>query len=140
MIKRARSRARTLQHQISAWCWTLYSSMALPAVSLTLFSFLCCVPSPEAKTRFPFLTGYGGSCLNGTCQSGSLLDTAKVTPRFSFFFSLRDLRRSLTDLRASPRAREKYHAGLVCGKLTDLSSDYGRCGPVYYHRNLGYYQ
>lgn len=38
------------------------------------------------ERHFPFLTGYGGSCLNGTCESGSLLDTAKVTPRLSFFF------------------------------------------------------
>jgi len=59
--------------------------MALPVVSLTLFSF-CVVTSPEAFSPFSFLTGYGGTCLNGTCESGSLLDTAKVTPRFSFFF------------------------------------------------------
>ena len=41
----------------------------------------CVVPSPpEAHC---ILTGYGGSCLNGTCQSGSILDTAKVTPGLS---------------------------------------------------------
>jgi len=58
---------------------------------------------------------------------------------FSHFFQ-RDLRRSLTDLRASPRARAKFHPGLVCGKLADLSPDHGRSGLVYYHRTLGYHQ
>jgi hypothetical protein len=105
----------------------------LPLWSVLRYFLLCCV------TPFSFLTGYGGTCSNGTCESGSLLDTAKVTPRFSIFF-LRDLRRSLTDLRASPWARANFYTGLVCGKLTDLNSDHRRCGSVSYHRTLGYHQ
>jgi hypothetical protein len=51
-----------------------------PCGQFTLFSMLC--PFPLRRTT---LTGYGGTCQNGTCQSPSLLKTAKVT-RASFPF------------------------------------------------------
>ena len=98
-----------------------------PCGPLTLF--ICVVPSPEANCIF---TGYGGSCLNGTCQSGSILDTAKVTP---CFLSQGDSRSSLTNT--------LFYSGLVDlvrGKLTGFHSDHSCCGPVCHHRTLGFYQ
>jgi hypothetical protein len=82
MIKRVRSRVRTRQHQINVLCWTLFSSMALLVVRLR-YSFVLCLP----LRRIPILTGYSGSCQNGTCQSGNLLDTAKVISHTLFPFS-----------------------------------------------------
>jgi hypothetical protein len=45
--------------------------MARPVVRLR---YSCCALSLAE----PF-AGYAGTCLNGTCQSGSILDTAEVT-------------------------------------------------------------
>ena len=49
-----------------------------PCGPLALFLFVLCLP----LRRTAILTGYGGSCSNGTCLSGGILDTAKVTPCF----------------------------------------------------------
>src|SRR5712672_3168717 len=53
--------------------------------------FLCAVPPLR---RNAILTGYSGSCQNGTCQNGNILDTAKVTP---CFLSQQDSGQSLTN-------------------------------------------
>jgi hypothetical protein len=47
--------------------------MALLAVRLR-YSFVLYLP----LRRIAILTGYSGSCQNGTCLSGGILDTAKV--------------------------------------------------------------
>jgi hypothetical protein len=91
MIKRVRSRVGTRQHQISVSCWTLFSSMALLVVRLR-YSFVLCLP----LRRIPFLTGYSGACQNGTCQTGNLLDTAKVISDTCFLFQ-QDSGQSLTN-------------------------------------------
>ena len=49
-----------------------------PCGPFTPFVFVLCLP----LRRNCILTGYGGSCSNGTCLSGGILDTAKVTPCF----------------------------------------------------------
>jgi hypothetical protein len=51
-----------------------------PCGQLTLFSMLCNPPFPHSLSlRRTILTGYGGTCTNGTCQSASAFNTAKVT-------------------------------------------------------------
>jgi hypothetical protein len=88
MIKRVRSRVMTRQRQISVSCWTIFSSMA-PLVVRLRYSFVLCLP----LRRIAILTGYSGSCQNGTCQTGNILDTAKVIS----FLSRLDSGQSLTN-------------------------------------------
>lgn len=47
------------------------------------YSFVLCLP----LRRITILTGYSGTCQNGTCQTGGILDTAKVISDTLFPFS-----------------------------------------------------
>jgi hypothetical protein len=69
--------------------------------SVDAIPFYVVPSSPEANC---ILTGYAGSCQNGTCQSGNILATAKVTPRFH---SQEDSRPSFTNTR-------KFHRPGTC--------------------------
>ena len=90
--------------------------MALPVVRLR-YSPCCALSIAE-----PF-AGYAGTCLNGTCHSGSVLDTAEVTHH-----SL--LSRSRGD--CSP-----LRVGMVCAKFTDLDPDHHSGGFIGPCRTLG---
>jgi len=56
--------------------------MALLVVRLR-YSFVLCLP----LRRITILTGYSGTCQNGTCLNGNIFDTAKVMSDTLFPFS-----------------------------------------------------
>jgi hypothetical protein len=93
--------------------------MALPVVRLC-YSQSCALSLTE-----PF-AGYAGTCLNGTCQSGSILDTAKVT----YYSPFQQSRGDCSPLRL----------GMVCAKSADLDSDHRSGGFISTCRTLGSHQ
>jgi hypothetical protein len=91
--------------------------------------FLCAVPSPEAN-----------AFLDRLCRLMPKWNVPKRKPsRYcegnAPFYFMRDLRRSLTDLRLAPGSDN--FTGLVCGKLADLNSGHGRRSFVCHYRTLG---
>jgi len=107
--------------------------MALLAVRLR-YSFVLCLP----LRRIAILTGYSGTCRNGTCQTGNLLDTAKVIVTPCPFLTGILVNRSLIPS-FFPRAWGILK-GLVPAKLTDFHSSHSRCGPARHYHTLGRYQ